>query len=213
MPGTSSKFFPDGLAPEAVEKLESGGSIHWDDQKGDRRLVDPQTKKVKTVPSLRVDPPPVGWSGSLPVVMLRDGANKLDFPIEEGAIFYTGLTNSQAETFVKDMQAKGLDTEQIEAYAPPDSPATPLILSLTTISLLLLLFTTTMFAVRTQVDSLRGTLATALAIGLQPGWCKRVVLFEFALSALIATVLALVVALFPAFIASVNIDSMVLDVP
>lgn len=206
-------FFPAGLTASAVATLKSGGAIRWDDQPGERRLQGADPDDVTTLSAEQVEAPPVRWGESIVVALLHDGARKLNFPISTGATVYDGGDASRGESIKELLRAEGLDPDQVETYSRPTTPAPPLLIVLASISLLLLLFATTLFAARTQVDSLKSVFATALAIGLPPGWCKRVAVTELALSTLVATSMALAIAWLPAIVASTRISGLALDIP
>lgn len=207
------EFFPNPLPEEAVRNLESGGAIHWDDQTRQRSLRASDSEPGVIVESRRVDAPAVGWNESIVVATLEDSARRRGLPLATGATIYDNVSRRAASRLRERARAEGLDIDQIVVFEDPKAPLPPLLLIFSAATLLMLLFSTTFVAVQTQSDSLRESISMARAIGLPRNWCRRVVATELIASIAVATILAIVVGVAPAFIASRGISDLTITIP
>jgi len=204
--------------------LREGGILRWADGAatpagggaGVRLAVtadDRRTRPSIEVPAASVECEPAGWRAGTSGVLLTATARRLRLPVTGGATMYTGVPDSQAREVQQSIVRAGLDARTIQLYQRPPPAVPPAALGATAAGLVVIALLASLLASRGQVRTLRGYLGRLISIGVPTRWARQVLLYQQVVIVLVATVLALFIAIPPAIVATMRISGFVMSVP
>ena len=205
-----------GTAERSV--LTEGGMLAWDSTAPEVRLAlfaggSTRPSRVVDLPSRGVPRPAVGWVKGTQGIVLSATATAHGLPLTRGARFYAGVPLDQAERARDAVFDAKLDPEQVTTYKPPDPVVPALAQGAVALALALLVLGVAGTMARAQVGTLRPYVATLNAIGVAPGWTRRVLFLQQGLMLALATVLSLLIAAPPVLAAAAVVPDVVLSVP
>lgn len=198
--------------------LAGGGLLAWDAPQATQRLAlttgrDDRLIKEVDVPSRPLPRPRLDWPAGTQGLMLSATARALGLPFSPGATFYSGLTDDQVAQARRAVAAAGLDPEQVTVYEEPPAVVPRAAQAAAAIALAVLVIGIGLAVARAQVAALQRYLGTLLAVGIAPGWPRRVLLAQQAAALGLSTALALVIAVPPVIAAAWLVPDVVLRIP
>jgi hypothetical protein len=180
--------------------LADGGMLAWDDLEGGERVLEHATgagSREVRIPAVDVREESVPrWLRGREGVMLAADARRLDLPVADADVLFTGVSDADARGAQQAVLDAGYDPSQVSIYETPVL-YTPQSYLLTAAGMLLLVLLCSVAVSRGQVRTLQRYLGTLVAIGITPGWARQVLLAQSAFLLAVGTAVALVLAIPP----------------